>query len=264
MIGIGESRDVSYSWNFKEWNRRKWASAGESGFSGDLRPQNAGRGNGEQRWKITWKRKDLGELYDLGRITPKRPSLMAQQVKNLPAMQETWVQSLGQEKERTTHFSVLPWITRGTQEPAGYSPVDNKDSDTTEQLNTAHSTDHKEGKPLGSIDQWGHSVRLQQTKRHRKYRNTVTQVVWQDFSFSCSLYIARVITNSENIPGGPIAHIIWMSTSLIIEQSFRSYQFQWSNHCLSNSMGGWAPYTSRAGILTSSTKTTWEWKEKRY
>ena len=41
---------------------------------------------------------------------------MAQQVKNLPAMQETretWVQSLGQEdpleKEMVTHSSILVW-----------------------------------------------------------------------------------------------------------------------------------------------------------
>ena len=34
-------------------------------------------------------------------------------VKNLPAMQETWVQSLGQEdpleKKMATHFSILAW-----------------------------------------------------------------------------------------------------------------------------------------------------------
>ena len=35
-------------------------------------------------------------------------------VKNLPAMQETWVQSLGQkdplEKGKATHSSILAWI----------------------------------------------------------------------------------------------------------------------------------------------------------
>ena len=40
-------------------------------------------------------------------------SLVAQTVKNLAAMQETWVQSLGQEdpleKEMATHFSILAW-----------------------------------------------------------------------------------------------------------------------------------------------------------
>ena len=38
---------------------------------------------------------------------------MTQMVKNLPAMQETWVQSLGQEdpleKEMATHSSILAW-----------------------------------------------------------------------------------------------------------------------------------------------------------
>ena len=38
---------------------------------------------------------------------------MAQLVKNLPAMRETWVQSLGWEdpleKRKTTHSSVLAW-----------------------------------------------------------------------------------------------------------------------------------------------------------
>ena len=38
---------------------------------------------------------------------------MAQMVKNLPAMRETWVQSLGYEvpleKEKATHSSILDW-----------------------------------------------------------------------------------------------------------------------------------------------------------
>ena len=48
---------------------------------------------------------------------------MAQWVKNLPAMQETWVQSLGQEdplgKEMATHSSILVWRIPGTEEPVG-------------------------------------------------------------------------------------------------------------------------------------------------
>ena len=42
---------------------------------------------------------------------------MAQKVKNLPAMQETWVQSLGQEdplgEEMATHSSILAKKTHG-------------------------------------------------------------------------------------------------------------------------------------------------------
>ena len=40
-------------------------------------------------------------------------SLVSQQVKNLPAMQETWVQSMGWEdpleKGKATHSSILAW-----------------------------------------------------------------------------------------------------------------------------------------------------------
>ena len=46
---------------------------------------------------------------------------MAQQVKNLPAMQEMQVQSLGQkhplEEEMASHFSVLAWEIPWTEEP---------------------------------------------------------------------------------------------------------------------------------------------------
>ena len=46
---------------------------------------------------------------------------MVQTVKNLPAMQETWVQSLGQEdpleKGMATHSSILVWRIPWREEP---------------------------------------------------------------------------------------------------------------------------------------------------
>ena len=46
---------------------------------------------------------------------------MAQMVKSLPAMRETWVRSLGQEdpleKEIATHASILAWKIPWTEEP---------------------------------------------------------------------------------------------------------------------------------------------------
>ena len=52
---------------------------------------------------------------------------MAQSVKNLSAMQETQVQSLGQEdpleKEMATHSSILAWKIPGTEEPSGLPSV---------------------------------------------------------------------------------------------------------------------------------------------
>ena len=50
-------------------------------------------------------------------------SLVVQLVKNLRAMQETWVSSRGQEnpleKEMTTHSGVLTWRISWTEEPGG-------------------------------------------------------------------------------------------------------------------------------------------------
>ena len=55
-------------------------------------------------------------------------SLVVQTVKNLPAMRETWVQSLGQEdplpgdpleKGMATHSSIPAWIIPRTEEPGG-------------------------------------------------------------------------------------------------------------------------------------------------
>ena len=49
--------------------------------------------------------------------------MVAQTVKNLPAMQETWVQSLGWEdaleKEMATHSRILAWRIPWTEEPGG-------------------------------------------------------------------------------------------------------------------------------------------------
>ena len=50
-------------------------------------------------------------------------ALVAQRLKCLPAMQETWVRSLGQEnplkKEMATHSSILAWRIPWMEEPGG-------------------------------------------------------------------------------------------------------------------------------------------------
>ena len=59
-------------------------------------------------------REDLVKLSE-------RTSLVAQMVKSLPVMQETWVLSLGgedlMEKEMATHVSILGWRIPWTEEP---------------------------------------------------------------------------------------------------------------------------------------------------
>ena len=63
-------------------------------------------------------------------------------VKCLPAMQEMWVQSLGQEdpleKEMAAHSSILAWEIPWTEEPGRLQFIGSQESDTTtkQQLKT--------------------------------------------------------------------------------------------------------------------------------
>ena len=65
--------------------------------------------------------------------------LVAQMVKHLPTMRETWVQSLGWEdpleKEMATHSSTLAWKIPW-RILVGYSPRGRKESDMTERLHS--------------------------------------------------------------------------------------------------------------------------------
>ena len=59
---------------------------------------------------------------------------MAQTAENLPAVQETWVQSLGQEdpleKGMTTQSSILAWRIPRTEEPGGLPSMVSQKSKT--------------------------------------------------------------------------------------------------------------------------------------
>ena len=66
------------------------------------------------------------------------PSLVAQTVKHIPTMWETWVQSLGQEdlleKEMVTHSSILAWKIPWTEKPGRLQAIGSQELDTTERL----------------------------------------------------------------------------------------------------------------------------------
>ena len=70
-------------------------------------------------------------------------SRVAQMVKHLPAMQEIWVQSLGQEepleKEWQPTRVFWPGTSHGRKSLVGYSPWGPIESDTTEQLTHTHT-----------------------------------------------------------------------------------------------------------------------------
>ena len=60
-------------------------------------------------------------------------------VKNLPAIQETWIKSLGREdpleKGMATNSSILAWRIPWREEPGGLQSMEySKELDTTEQL----------------------------------------------------------------------------------------------------------------------------------
>ena len=59
-------------------------------------------------------------------------------VKNLPAIQETQVKSLGREdpmeEETAIHSSILTWRIPWTESLVGYSPWGHKELDATERL----------------------------------------------------------------------------------------------------------------------------------
>ena len=76
--------------------------------------------------------------YNIYYITYLSLLMVAPTVKNLPAMQETWVQSLGREdsleKGMATHSSILAWRIPGTEELGWLQSMGVVELDTTEQL----------------------------------------------------------------------------------------------------------------------------------
>ena len=72
--------------------------------------------------------------YNLRALFLKWASLVAQRLKRLPAMQETWVRSLGWEdpleKEMATHSSSLAWRIPWMEEPGGLQSMGSQKSRT--------------------------------------------------------------------------------------------------------------------------------------
>ena len=130
-------------------------------------------------------------LHHVGYVEKGRTlaSLVAQTVNNLPAIQETWVQSLGRKspcrREWWPILVFLPQEFHGQMSLAGCSPWDRKESDRTEQLTffflIPHLTSFISTGILPSLFPWGllgtfpHPIRgrvswLGQNWRHRMNR----------------------------------------------------------------------------------------------
>ena len=83
---------------------------------------------------------------------------MAQIVKNLPAMQEAQVPSLGKEdtlkKRMATHSNILAWRNPWAEEPGGLRSVGSQKSDRTERLTF-------------SLFIYMHTYKINQQKQHK-------------------------------------------------------------------------------------------------
>ena len=65
-------------------------------------------------------------------------------VKNLPAMEETWVGKIPWRRARQPTPVFLPGESHGQRSLAGYSPWDRKELDTTERLSTAQRANKRQ------------------------------------------------------------------------------------------------------------------------
>ena len=137
-------------------------------------------------------------------------SLMAQMVKNLPAMQKTWVWYLDQEdpleEEMATYSSILPGKYHGQRSLVRCSPWCCKESDTTEQLTVTYMHTHTHACTHNGIllihkDEWnfviysntnrlgGHYAKWERerkicyhlyvvSKKHNKLMNITDSQIW--------------------------------------------------------------------------------------
>ena len=108
--GVQVKSTVTYTHATRTAVMQVWQYQSYKGYEWQQLLKNAG---GSVDWNNHFGRK-LGNIQGA--------SLVAQTVKNMPAVQETWVWSLGWEdpleKEMATHSSILPWKIPWTDEPS--------------------------------------------------------------------------------------------------------------------------------------------------
>ena len=84
-------------------------------------------------WSDFMEEVNWGQVLKDGLNLLTDPDLVAQSVKNLPAVQKTWVQSLDWEdtleKEMATHSNILAW--KRTEEPGRLQSMGLDELDTT-------------------------------------------------------------------------------------------------------------------------------------
>ena len=130
----GSGERIRRSGETGEW----WAGDGNTPLPGTFPGSSAGKesaSNAGHAGLISGSERSAGE--GVGHpLQSSWASLLAQTVKNLPAMWETWVQSLcwedPLEKGKATPYRILAWRIPWTEEPGDYGPLGHKELDTTE------------------------------------------------------------------------------------------------------------------------------------
>ena len=126
------------------WKKLVWLLCWKNWGEGSWEGKEVGK-------KLRWKQRCVeGSSWDSGKRWwafeqggSRLVSLVAQMVKNLPAMLETWVWFLGQEnpleKGKATHSSILAWRIPWTEEPGGPHCTGYQESGMTERLTYTHT-----------------------------------------------------------------------------------------------------------------------------
>ena len=129
-------------------------------------------------------------------------SLVAQTVKNLPAMQETQVQSLSWEdpleKGIATHSSILAWRIPWTEEPGGLQFMGSQKLDTTEQVTLTRGLWWPVSQPTTHSD-----------FSHTELEGSLAQTILsQRDTLCCSIFNLRVFSQAGQLLTQP-ARISW-------------------------------------------------------
>ena len=118
----------------------------------------------------------------------QRASLVVQRVKNLPAIQDIWLQSLGHEhpleKEMATHSSILAWRIPWTEEPGRLQSIESQRVRMTKQLTHIQQGYH-------TVRKWWMLRQPNVVPLVRFYQRDQKVLDWPKISFGFSLHFTE-------------------------------------------------------------------------